>query len=625
MIAEVLDPGNYQASWFAVPTLLTASTLSALGLMVILRERPSRVSLSFFSITAVTTIWQISNSLMYCALTTRVANFWSHLGQLGVIFIPASVYHFTAVCLQIDSNLTRRVWLIWELSALFAITVIWSTGFLAGVHRYPWGYYPAYGWLGMVFICFFIAVMALSLKHYWSAYRTMAPGIGQLRSRGLFSAFGIANLGAVDFFAAYGIPLYPFGYLAVLGFVAVANRTIRRYRLLNITPAFAAKEIIDAMDDALLVLDSEGIVRVANRSATRIFSRPDAALLGADMKALAKLLSPGETDLWQRILNGTLRDHECALNAGAAHATVLSISSCTMGEPDQEPIASVCIVRDITQNKLAERQIQRHTEQQAALYEQTRRQAADLEKANRIKEDFLSVMSHELRTPLNVISGYTKLIQEGVMGAVNAEQNKALEKVTRHADELLFMVNSIMHATKIEAGVLAADKDEFWLSGFLDDLKPIYDYPYGKEIELVWEYPADLPLIYSDRDKLKHILQNLINNAIKFTDSGTIAISAREIDGKNRVEFVVQDTGIGIAAQELPLIFDRFRQADSSRTRTYGGVGLGLHIVKTFTELLGGSVSASSQLGKGSTFTVVIPCNNQPRRAVGTAVPRQLS
>jgi signal transduction histidine kinase len=234
-------------------------------------------------------------------------------------------------------------------------------------------------------------------------------------------------------------------------------------------------------------------------------------------------------------------------------------------------------------------------------------------------------MSHELRTPLNVISGYTKLIQEGVMGPVNAEQNKALEKVSHHANELLFMVNSIMHATKIEAGAVAADKDNFWLSGFLDDLKPIYDYPYGKEVALVWDYPADLPLIESDRDKLKHILQNLINNAIKFTDSGTISISAREIDGKNAVEFVVQDTGIGIAAEQLPLIFDRFRQVDSSRTRTYGGVGLGLHIVKTFTELLGGSVSASSQLGKGSTFTVVIPCNDRPRHPISPAVPRQLA
>ncbi|MGZ9143172.1 MAG: GAF domain-containing sensor histidine kinase, partial [Candidatus Binatia bacterium] len=250
------------------------------------------------------------------------------------------------------------------------------------------------------------------------------------------------------------------------------------------------------------------------------------------------------------------------------------------------------------------------------LYEQTILQTRELEKANQIKEDFLSVMSHELRTPLNVITGYTKLVQEGLMGAVTAEQSKALGKVTHHADELLFMVNSIMHATKIEAGIVEAEKRQFRLSGFLDDLKALYDYPHGKEIELRWQYPNDLTPIDSDQEKLKHVLQNLINNAIKFTDTGIVTIFVRPRPERNAVEFGVSDTGIGISANELPHVFDRFRQADSSKTRTYGGVGLGLHIVKTFTELLGGVVSASSEPNIGSTFTVLIPCDGKLRETV---------
>ena len=174
-----------------------------------------------------------------------------------------------------------------------------------------------------------------------------------------------------------------------------------------------------------------------------------------------------------------------------------------------------------------------------------------MEKANQIKEDFLSVMSHELRTPLNVITGYTKLVQEGLMGPVTAEQCKALGKVTHHADELLFMVNSIMHATKIEGGIVEAEKRQFWLSGFLDDLKALYDYPHGKDIELCWEYPNDLPPIDSDQEKLKHVLQNLINNAIKFTDTGIVTVFAQPRPERNAVELGVSDTGIGISAKEL--------------------------------------------------------------------------
>jgi signal transduction histidine kinase len=242
------------------------------------------------------------------------------------------------------------------------------------------------------------------------------------------------------------------------------------------------------------------------------------------------------------------------------------------------------------------------------LYEQTRRQAIALEQANQVKDDFLSVMSHELRTPLNVISGYTKLVQEGVMGAVNPEQYNALDKVIHHSNELLFMVNSIMNATKIEAGALTVEREEFLLAHLLDEIRLLYDYPLGKDIVLDWDYPVDLPVMFTDRDKLKHILQNLINNAVKFTDRGRVTVGARQFADGSRVELTVADVGVGIAADQIPQIFDRFRQLDGSRTRGFGGVGLGLHIVKSFTHLLGGEVTVLSAPGQGSTFTITLPC-----------------
>jgi len=766
MLTEVLNSQNYQSNLFALPPFITASILLALGFMVRDREQRSRTTAAFFVITATAALWLFCYSLMYCAANPAVAMFWSQIGQVGVNLIPAAVYNFAAASSHSDPKIRRRVWLVWQLAIGFTLTLLLPDGFLAGVQLHWWGYYPKYHWPGVIFVGFFALVMGASLKLYWTTFNNAIPGPARSRNKGLFSALCIASIGAVDYLAVLGVPLYPFGYVPVLGFILLANRTIRHYRLVNITPEFAAKEIIDAMDDALLVLDSSGIVRVCNIAALSMLSRPGIPLNGADVRALAQLLAPDEPNLWQRILKGSLREFECSLNNAPHPSTLLSVSSFTMGEDEANPVAAVCTVRDITQRKLAQQQIQRHTERQAALYElnlaasstldldavlmvlldrlahmaptgamtvelyrdpdkrlariasrgiddaawksratdfntaphpvvrakdtvsisdlnvvsngldgkffldaglsfylgipliakdevigvvsiyadrpypygseeltflrsfashaaiairnselyeQTIQQTRELEKANQIKEDFLSVMSHELRTPLNVITGYTKLVQEGLMGEINAEQSKALDKVTHHADELLFMVNSIMHATKIEAGVIEAEKRQFWVSGFLDDLKTLYDYPHGKEIDLHWQYPNDLPLIDSDPDKLKHILQNLINNAIKFTDAGTVTVFAQGRLEYNAVEFTVSDTGIGIPANELAYIFDRFRQADSSKTRSYGGVGLGLHIVKTFTELLGGVVRVNSESGKGSTFTVLIPCNGELR------------
>ena len=267
MIAEVLNGQNYQASWFALPTFLTASVLLAMGFMVRGREQSSRVSTLFCMMTATGAIWLYSYSLMYCALSETVAIFWSQVGQIGVNLIPPAVFSFAVSSLQADAKLRRRVWLVRQLAIGFTLTLLLPDGFLAGVRLHGWGYYPVYDWLGTVFVGFFMLVMAVSLNMYWTSYRNALPGPVRSRNQGLFTALSIAALGSVDYLAALGVPLYPFGYLPVLGSILLANRTIRRYRLVTITPEFAAKEIIDAMDDALLVLDSSGIVRVSNKVA----------------------------------------------------------------------------------------------------------------------------------------------------------------------------------------------------------------------------------------------------------------------------------------------------------------------------------------------------------------------
>jgi signal transduction histidine kinase len=231
----------------------------------------------------------------------------------------------------------------------------------------------------------------------------------------------------------------------------------------------------------------------------------------------------------------------------------------------------------------------------------------ELEKANRVKNEFLAVMSHELRTPLNVIMGYNQMVQEGAFGGVNAEQSRALDKIKLQSAELLRMVNSILVVTKIETDDLSVELDAIDLESFIDGLKEEYNAPVNYGVTIVWHCQSDLPPLLSDADKLKHIMENLINNALKFTDKGYVRVSVKRLPGEERVALVVTDTGIGIAEKDLPVIFDKFRQADSSANRNYGGAGLGLYIVKKYTELLGGEVRVESAPGKGSTFTIALP------------------
>ena len=224
-----------------------------------------------------------------------------------------------------------------------------------------------------------------------------------------------------------------------------------------------------------------------------------------------------------------------------------------------------------------------------------------------MKDEFLSVMSHELRTPLNVVMGYAGMMKDGLLGDLNPKQQEALEKIINRANDQLTLVNNILFATVLEAEKLKVDMHEVNLGDFLNQLRSIYDAPINKEITLSWNYPVELPFVRTDSGKLKQILRNLIDNAIKFTDKGSVTVSAGYIPDAKTVQFKVADTGIGISKETLPIIFEKFRQADSSETRPYGGVGLGLYIVKKLAESLGGKVEVESELGKGSTFTVTLP------------------
>lgn len=246
------------------------------------------------------------------------------------------------------------------------------------------------------------------------------------------------------------------------------------------------------------------------------------------------------------------------------------------------------------------------------LFEQTRKQAVELEKSNKIKDEFLGVMSHELRTPLNIIMNYSEALRMGTFGEMGPDQARGTEKICSQAGHLLSLINGILEITKIESGTVSVENKPVDLKEFMAEIKSDYMLPIEKDIALVWNDAADLPVITSDRIKLKQILTNLINNAIKFTDHGSVTVTAEVSPGSKTVDIHVADTGAGIPTEHQSSVFDKFRQIDSATTRNYSGAGLGLYIVKNFVDLLGGTIDVRSSLGTGSVFTVRLPnrCDN---------------
>lgn len=230
----------------------------------------------------------------------------------------------------------------------------------------------------------------------------------------------------------------------------------------------------------------------------------------------------------------------------------------------------------------------------------------DARQASALKSEFLSLVSHELRTPLNVITGFTEMLRDGAAGPLSPEQHELLERIHVRGRELSDLIEATLHVGRIETGRDGVTLAPVALADLVHSLKAnTAGLPRPPHVAFEWHVP-DPPrgIIITDRAKVALVVRNLVSNAFKFTAQGTVAVHV--LPGPSTLTLVVRDTGVGIAPDHVPLIFEMFRQLENCLTRQHGGVGLGLYIVKQVVDRLGGTISVDSVPGRGTTFAVLL-------------------
>ncbi len=335
------------------------------------------------------------------------------------------------------------------------------------------------------------------------------------------------------------------------------------------------------------------LIQITN-SGEIIFINPAAVKTFPDIQNLGKQ-HPILSDIDNIIQTQTVSMREVAIEAQVFHQTIM-----TTKIDDEQAYIVYCY--DITARKSYEKELQKSQQ----VTEQARKEA---EQANQARGDFLANMSHELRTPMNGIIGLSDILLDA---SLNKESKELIEAINSSSKNLLILLNDLLDFSKIEAGEISVESIPYNPSDIIHQLEKLHR-PVASQKGLIMETEirGNMPdFVLGDPSRLQQILNNLMSNAVKFTDKGSILVSLKckpQVDNQILLQIAVKDTGIGIPEDKQDKVFKKFQQADSSTSRKYGGTGLGLSITKDLVELMGGAVKLESKLGEGTMFTVAIP------------------
>ena len=341
-----------------------------------------------------------------------------------------------------------------------------------------------------------------------------------------------------------------------------------------------SQAILESIADGVIVFDTQGNAIQANPALSNLINVPFNKIINSTINNLVESSPMDAKNMG--VLAGILTKPDRQLSSHRVEwgRKTLSVSSGQVLDREGSEIGTVAVFRDFTKE-------------------------AELE---RMKSAFVAMVSHELRTPISAILGYAEIFREAIYGPLTDKQAQMTSRIISNSQRLLSLINDLLDQAQMEAGKLKIRYETLRPADLLENLHSVMDkITVDKGLSLTSELDPNMPeMLVGDSTRLQQILVNLVNNAVKFTEEGSVHVQIAKLD-EVEWKITVADTGQGIPEEEIPHIFDTFRQVEGATTRLHGGFGLGLSIVKQLVNLMGGSISVASKLGEGSTFAIALP------------------
>lgn len=367
-MASVFDTANYFFNPYALPMFFTAVGIVTWGVVVVVRDRASTTANLFLLTTLILGTWLGSFGLMYMSMASRIALSWAHIGYLAIPLVPATVFHFTALILRLER---RRNWIVavWTVSIIFSVLHATTDWFVKDVQDRFWGYYPVLSMSSLIFVAFVLAVLGGCGRDYIREYNFAQSELDRSRVYVLFVALCVGSVALFDFLPSFGVPVYPFGYVAVIGFALITVTAGWSRSRIGITPEFAAAQILETMQGAVLVADLQGTVRVVNRTFCKLLEFPEHELIG---RPISEIIDPPfdmDSGLREYGSSWAIRDRQMVWRQRGGRLVDVSVSATVVKDRRGAPAGLVYVALDMTERKRIEDALKQSERDYRGLFE----------------------------------------------------------------------------------------------------------------------------------------------------------------------------------------------------------------------------------------------------------------
>ena len=542
---------------YSLPPLISAVLFFSMGAFVFLKDKKSIINTTFALVCLVTVWWQFSWFILFNTSDSLVAEFLVRIGYMGIILIPVAFFHFFIYFLEQKNSLFDKYLLFFSyiISLIFEITLWVSDFFIDGYYIYSWGFYPKAGYLHIFYLAL-LTILALRILYLLFIRLKKKNELSfDKYNQAKYILIGMVFyiIASADFVTNYGLEIYPTGFLFIMIFLGMIAYTIVKFKLMNIK-VIATQMLAVAI--TLITL-------------TEIFKT--GSLGGLIIRLLIFII--------------TL-------------------------------LFSFLLIRSVLKEVKRREEMENLARQLSEATKKLQKANIQLKRLDEAKSEFISIASHQLRTPLTAIKGYGSMILEGDFGELkDPKQRDAVNKMVVSSDRLRNLVENLLNISRIESGRLKFDFQNIQLTDLIkdavDDLRKSAE---EKGLYLKFQEPQiKLPLVYADDEKIRQIVINFVDNAIKYTAEGGIDVTLEQ--GGNNLICCVKDTGMGVSKEEQVSLFKKFSRGKDAFSVNTKGTGLGLFVADKMIKTHKGRVWVESEgEGKGSKFCFSLPIGGQAEK-----------